>query len=437
MHNVIERIKADSHLPVIIFGAGGSGQVLLQAIQEQDIAVECFCDDNVGKGGTVLQGIDVYHTSKIKDMYPDANIVISAADIHDMIDHLKHRGYEESRLHSAVPFLKDFNLSTFKGLEKYNEEDNTDGFVKFAVDCTVACQQGFGSPDKVFMRSVDIVVTERCSMKCRDCSNLMQFFENPINYNAEDMSEAIDLVAAYADEIHEFRVIGGEPFMNKDWHLVMETLISKSNVKRIAIYTNGTIIPKEHQLECLKNDKVIFMITDYSGCGDGGEVPNQKTERLGRFKTSVDKLEDLCKEHGIDYRRHPPENWTDCGRIEEFNRTDEENKEVFRSCCCKNLITLSEGELHRCPFSAQITRLGVCNEKEDYVNVTEDLPADEMKHKLRSFLFEKDFIKACDYCPGRRLSDPHIKPAVQTDKTMPVGAEHPPVFLLKKGDVDD
>ena len=43
MHNVIERIKADSHLPVIIFGAGASGQVLLQAIQEQDIAVECFC----------------------------------------------------------------------------------------------------------------------------------------------------------------------------------------------------------------------------------------------------------------------------------------------------------------------------------------------------------------------------------------------------------
>ena len=129
MNNVIEQIKEESQLPVIIFGAGASGQVLLQAVQEQGISVECFCDDNVGKGGTVLQGTQVYHTSKIKEMYPEANIIISAADIHDMIDHLKHRGYEESRLHSAVPFLKNFNLSTFKGLEKYNEEDNTDGFV--------------------------------------------------------------------------------------------------------------------------------------------------------------------------------------------------------------------------------------------------------------------------------------------------------------------
>ena len=69
------------------------------------------------------------------------------------------------------------------------------------------------------MRSVDIVITEKCSMKCVDCSNLMQFFEKPINYKIEDMTEAIDLICSYAHEIYEFRVIGGEPFMNKDIHL--------------------------------------------------------------------------------------------------------------------------------------------------------------------------------------------------------------------------
>ena len=63
MNNVIEQIKEESQLPVIIFGAGASGQVLLQAVQEQGISVECFCDDNVGKGGTVLQGTQVYQGS--------------------------------------------------------------------------------------------------------------------------------------------------------------------------------------------------------------------------------------------------------------------------------------------------------------------------------------------------------------------------------------
>jgi len=433
MNSIINKIK-NSPLPVIIFGAATAGQVLLQAAQDKGIDVSCFCDDNIGKKGEIVQGIRVYHTSEIRVVHPDANIIISAADIHDMIDHLCRVGYNKNQIHSAVPFLKDYDVSTFKGLENANAEENTEGFIKFAVGCTVACQEGFGTPDNVFMRSVDIVITEKCSLKCRDCSNLMQFFENPINYDAKDMTEAINLVSAYADEIHEFRVIGGEPFMNKDWHLIMETLISKSNVKRIAIYTNGTIMPREHQIACLKNEKVIFMITDYSGEGGDGS-PNRKTERLQRLKRSVDKLEDLCKEHGIDYRRHAPENWTDCGRIEEFKRSDEENKEVFRSCCCKNLITLSEGELHRCPFSAQITRLGVCNEKDDYIDITEKMPEEEMGQQLRSFLFEKEFIKACDYCPGRRLSDPHIKAAVQSDKAMPIGGIHPPVFLKLKKEV--
>ena len=38
------------------------------------------------------------------------------------------------------------------------------------------------------MRSVDIVVTEKCTMKCVDCSNLMQFFEKPESYEIDEMN---------------------------------------------------------------------------------------------------------------------------------------------------------------------------------------------------------------------------------------------------------
>ena len=424
MKAIIDKIKSDN-LPIIIFGAGAVGQVLFHSCKDMGINIECFCDDNIKKNDTALCGVKIFHTSKIKNSYPDANFIISAADIHDMIDKLSIVGYSKKRLHSSVPFLENYDLSKFINFQKYNEDDNNSGFVEFAVKCTVTCQKGFGNPKKIFMRSVDIVVTEKCSMKCVDCSNLMQFFEEPVNYKPTDMNEAIDLICSYADEIHEFRVIGGEPFMNRDWHLVMENLINKQNVKRIAIYTNGTIMPKPHQVECLRNEKVIFMITDYSGIfgndGFSGEdAPNKKTANLSKFKKQVDRLEELCKREKIDYRRHPPENWTDCGRIEKFNRTPAENKEVFASCCCKNLITLSEGEMHRCPFSAQITRLGVSDFQDDYVDLTEDISNHKMKKKLKDFLFEKDNIGACDYCPGRRLSDEQIVPAIQVEKPLSI-----------------
>ena len=416
IQDIIKETK-DNGFPIIIFGAGATGQVLLQSCLDEGLEIECFCDDNIKKKNTTVSGVNIVHTAEVKALYPDANFLISAADIHDMIDNLSSIGYSKKRLYPAVSFLKDYDLNKFYKFQKYNEEDTAAGFVKFALECTIACQEGFGNPEKIFMRSVDIVVTEKCSMKCVDCSNLMQYFKNPINYKAEDMGEAIDLLSSYADEIHEFRVIGGEPFMNKDWHLIMEKLNDKPNVKRVVIYTNGTIIPKPHQIESLKNDKVIFMITDYSGIWDD-DAPNKKTANLSKSKKNVDRLEELCKRENIDYRRHPPENWTDCGRIEKFNRSTEENK--FKSCCCKNLITLSEGELHRCPFSAQITRLGVSDFKNDYVDLTENISNHQMRNKIRTFLFDKDYIDACEFCPGRRLSDEQIIPALQVEKALPI-----------------
>ena len=418
LQKLVLKLK-NSNLPIIIFGAGAAGQVLLQSCIDQGITIAGFCDDNIKKKGSVVAKTTVYHTHEVRSVFPSAHFIISAADIHDMREKLHSCGYDKSVLHSAVPFLQDYDLGTFYNFQGYTESDTHRGFVEFAVKATLSCQKGFVDPKKVFMRSVDIVVTEKCSLKCKDCSNLMQFFENPINYKEEDLKEAIDLLAGFADEIHEVRVIGGEPLMNKEWHLVVKNLTSKPNIKRVVIYTNGMIKPKPEQVESLKNDKVIFMITDYTDIfGEG--APNKKTENLAKFKKQVDRLEELCKREEIDYRRHPPENWTDCGRIEDFNRTVEENKEVFRSCCCKNLITLSEGELHRCPFSAQITRLNVINQESDYVVLSKDSTEQQMKLDLRELLFNKDYIEACNYCPGRRLSDDQIVPAVQAEKVLPI-----------------
>ena len=401
-------------LPIIIYGAGVAGQVLLQACYKEGIQIECFCDSNIKKKGNTLFDLEVVHTDDIKNRYLDANWLIAAADILDISNHLIEYGYNEERLYAASIFLKDFDISKFHEYLPYNKNDNDVGFVEFAVASTVQCHEGYLNPDKIFMRSVDIVVTEKCTMKCLDCSNLMQYFEKPINYEINEMNNAIDLLCSFSDEIYEFRVIGGEPLVNKNVHHVIERLISEPKVKRIVIYTNGNIIPKERQLVCLQHEKVLFNITDYSKCGEN--IDDEYTAKLSRFKRTTDQLEQLCKDKNIDYRRHPPENWTDCGRIEKFNRTLEENKEVFNACCCKNLTTLSKNELHRCPFSAQITRLGVCENKEDYFDLTDVLDLDWMRNKLNSFLNDKDKLDACDFCPGRPLSDPQITPAIQIKK---------------------
>lgn len=408
-------LEAES-LPLIIYGAAASGQVVLHACREAGISVTCFCDGNIRKKDTRLFDLDVVHVSDVKRRYPDAIWLISAADIPEIQDRLSDLGYRSERFLPAAAILRDVDLTKFHNFVGYNPQDVQAGFVEFAVKCAVQCQEGFLDSEKLFLRSVDIVVTEKCSLRCRDCSNLMQFFERPVNYTVEEMTQAIELLCSYVDDIHEFRVIGGEPFMNKDVHLIIERLTRDPKVKRVVVYTNATIVPKPHQIECLKHDKVIFMITDYSGCGE--KAVDELTSRLSRFGPITDSVENICRQNGIDYRRHPPENWTNAGQIKDFGRSAAEDSEIFKACCCKNLLTLSEGELHRCPFSAQITRLGVSKFREDYVTVSEVVGTEEMRGRLRRFLYGKDRLQACHFCPGRSLSDPQIVPAIQVNKPL-------------------
>jgi len=398
--------------PIIIYGAGVAGQVLLLACKEAGIQIESFCDNNIKKKGSTLNGLEIIHTDDIKNRHPEAIFIISSADIIDIKDHLVAYGYLETSLYPGGLILKGFDFSEFKNhYEPYNNEDKDKGFVEFAISSTIECHEGYRDPKKIFMRSVDIVVTEKCTMKCVDCSNLMQFFEKPESYEIDEMNKAIELLCLFSDQIFEFRVIGGEPFVNKKVHNVIEKLISESKVKRIVIYTNGNVIPRENQIECLKHEKVLMNITDYSRSGE--KIEDEYTKKLSRFVRTTDKLEQLCIDNEIDYRRHPPENWTDCGRIENFNRTTEENQRIFDECCCKNLTTLSKNELHRCPFSAQITRLGVCDEKEDYIDLTKHTDLITNRKKLKKLLDDKSSLKACDFCPGRALHDPQIIPAKQ------------------------
>ena len=42
---------------------------------------------------------------------------------------------------------------------------------------------------------------------------------------------------------------GGEPFMNKEVHLVVEKLTSKTNVHKVSIFTKATIVPRETQFQ--------------------------------------------------------------------------------------------------------------------------------------------------------------------------------------------
>jgi len=394
--NIIEKIKSEK-LPVIIFGARIVGEALFHACCNAGIKVECFCDNNINETKSSKCGIEVIHTSDLKRKYQDAIFLISAADIKDVVEQLNSLEY--SKWHSCSLLLRDFDIYQYQFSAPMD-------FVEYGVSTCILCHDSYLTPNKLFLRSADIIITERCSLKCRDCSNLTQYYKDPKDCDIKGLIKSIDAFCTIIDEINEFRVIGGEPFMNKDFDLVIKRLSNEPKVRKIVIYTNATIIPKDEKIECLKNNKVLFIITDY-----------------GTLSRNLKGLTEKLSNNNIAFYVQKAHKWTDCAKIGRHYRNTEQQKEIFKKCCAKNTITISDGKLYRCPFTANATRLqAVPDFENDYIDfLKESLESTdiyEIKKKIRKYLLKKDFLETCDFCNGRSFEDPEITPAIQTSKPL-------------------
>ncbi|MFC1567431.1 radical SAM protein [Thermodesulfobacteriota bacterium] len=392
----IEKIKKDG-LPVLIFGAGIVGEALFCACRDAGIEVECFCDNNINKVGSLIFDVDVIHVQELRKRYDDAIFLISAADIKDVVYQLN--GMEYSRWYPSGLLLRDIDLSLYQLSAPAD-------FVEFAVSTCLLCHDSYLNSDKLFLRSIDIIITERCSLKCRDCSNLMQYYKRPQDCSIEEIAQSIDAFCTLVDEVNEFRVIGGEPFMNREIHMVIKRLIDEPKVRKIVIYTNGTIAPREEHIEYLKNNKVLVLITDY-----------------GLLARKLNAVKKTLQNNNIAYYTMKVTGWTDCAGIMRHYRSPEQQREIFKSCCAKNLITLSKGRLYRCPYAANAARLMVVPDYGgDYIDIVREsnMGTDiyEMKERIRTFLLHKDFLESCDFCNGRPFSAPEIEPAIQIDKPL-------------------
>ena len=102
------------------------------------------------------------------------------------------------------------------------------------------------------------MLTEKCSLKCRDCANLMQYYSKPVNIEKSELFEDLEDLLFLADEINEIRIIGGEPLVNKDFHEVCLKAASSDKVNKVVVYTNGTICPPDSKLKLLKNKRFLF-----------------------------------------------------------------------------------------------------------------------------------------------------------------------------------
>lgn len=396
--DIIKEIK-DKQLPVIICGAGIVGKTLLSICKDEGIAVECFCDSSQKVAGSNFCGLEVIYTPDLKTKYQDAIFLISVAAIKDVVGLLHDLGFSD--WYAGGLLLKDLDVSQSR------LKTAAIDYPKFAIESCILCHDGYLNTDKLFLRSIDLIITERCSLRCQNCSNLAQYYENPKDCDTEMLLKSIDVFCNIFDEVMEFRLIGGDIFMNQEWPVIVKRLIKEPKVKRVVLYTNGTLIPNQKHTPLLKDDKVLVVISDY-----------------GSLSRNLARLKQMFEQNKIAYHVLEVGEWLDCAAIKSRHRSPDQNKQIYKICCAKNMATLSDGKLFRCPYAANAARLqAVPDYKNDYIDLFQEsldsASIGKTKNKVRDYLLNKDYLETCDFCNGRPLSGPEVPPAVQVAKPLP------------------
>lgn len=383
--------------PIVLFGAGRYGKLAVYALEQLGIAATCFCDSDPNKHGTTFCGLNVISPEALSSMAREAHVFISCNYIAPVVHIVQAMNFPN--LYHCIDLLEAVD---FAG----SDLGMSAAQIHVLIERHKAAALIISAPTdkRVIIRGMDVMVSEACSMKCKDCSNLMQYYTAPKNTDPVVTMRAFDRMAKAVDIFMEVRLLGGEPFMNKRINEIVEGMAAYPNVEKIAVFTNATIVPKNENLTSLKHPKVYLDITNY-----------------GVHSRNHDKLVAVLEENGIAYNTHVPQQWTDSGRIVHRERTEEQLKEMFARCCVNDVMTLLHDTLYRCPFSANAMNLeAVPRVAKDFIKLLDENKDDAaIRAEIRDLYTARDYISTCNFCNGRDFSVPVVEAGVQTKTVLP------------------
>ena len=253
---------------------------------------------------------------------------------------------------------------------------------------------------------MDITITEKCSLKCKNCANLIRYYTHPKDENFDEITLAVKRLAACVDLIGRVSILGGEPLLSKDIARYVDVCTGIDKIEYILVVTNGTIVPPKELIDSLKEDgRCVLSVSNY------GSISRNK-ERI----IELSEQEEFC----ISISRRESGIWRELGRIEYVNLSQEALTEKWDNCLIKKYLSLKGGKLFVCPFAANAYSLQAIPQKDiEYVDlVDESVPLGELRKQVKAFL-ECNNHPECRYCIEKGKKASLIQAAEQIKQPLP------------------
>jgi MoaA/NifB/PqqE/SkfB family radical SAM enzyme len=250
--------------------------------------------------------------------------------------------------------------------------------------------------EKEELLNLTVLITSKCSLKCRLCATYTPYCSKSENYSYERITKSVSKFFENIEHVGLFTISGGEPLLHPQLSELVDFFSAYiDRIDVFEIFTNGTIIPTGKLLEHLKfSNKVDVLIDDY-----GPELsPN------------VTQIANVLSASGIKHRvrKYYGENahlggWIDVSDFSEKHRTDKENENIFRRCSFsttwKNLIILIDGTIHMCYVNNRLLDF-VPDKPDEYIDLLDNSLSNlEIKERILNLRNRKS-LAYCSHCNG-------------------------------------
>lgn len=382
---------------IIIYGAGKHGEIIANGLISSGINNFQFCDNR--KSGSELLGKKIISHSDIEKR-PKANIILGTGkNMYDIYSLLLQSDIEQDSIFTGKELFylgqRDFNKNhSYVDIPKHYEYyvDVAKFFAKIE--------------SKLFLEHLDIVITERCSLRCEGCGSLMPLYCRPQNMQKDVIFSSLDRLFSEGCYVGMVDIIGGEPLLNQE--LLSEILISygeNSHIGAFQMITNGTIVPSQKTIDIIKNTKKMYIIfSNY------GELSFKQKQAVELFN---DNGIETIVESEIDINEDNNTLWIDYGEVKQYNHTTEKITKMFINCRdAKSCTTLLGNKIYICPRIAHMDNLNLIpDDKTNYVDIMDKEFNNEV---IEKFYNNKKYPKGCEYCD--RDSGKMVERAKQIDK---------------------
>jgi organic radical activating enzyme len=241
--------------------------------------------------------------------------------------------------------------------------------------------------------NIETDITDHCNLTCAECSHHSPYISKGV-YPLDQFEKDVNTFAESV-QCEWFKILGGEPLLNRELSSYIDALQTSGICKKIALFTNGTLLhrvdPQVFQhIDCL-------VVSRYPGS-------DKYTEHV---RSNVEKFRDILPVVHNYYDMFEAQNFL------EANESPELVQQIFDRCKLRyECNAIYKGKFYKCMACVRKEEfLGKYNVRDEKLSSTGDgisLYGENLTRRFLEYYYSTTPLAACRFCTGSSGKDiPH------------------------------